>query len=895
MKDRLRLGIVIAVSCLVSARGQDIQKGPISGVVRAVGGLGISQARITGDCISASTETDERGVFTIDAAQEGCRIQVRADGFQVAQTSIQRTGEPLLIELAVDPLQQTVTVMESSPLVQSNPEISTAIDTKTLSELPSSIRDINRFAMLDPRVRNSGSLASDGIYGTRLTMNGQLFRYTQYTVDGATNYEPVLGNGPQQVLSIASVAEYKVMVNQYSAEYGRSSAGIISAITRTGTDQWHGEGFYFGRPSGIQAAPPVSTFRLPNERQMWGGAIGGPLGRDYHLFASVEGNTQTRGAYIQSPVPGFYPGHQKQWFGLINLDKRWNDRQSLYLRLNAHSSKNDNSNDAVGGFVQPSAARRDSGQNLGLQATHRWILTPESTNEFRFGASKGIPLSYYAVTPQTQIVRPSYSTEGLSDYFDTRVQTYQASDVYSWIHGAHQIRAGGDYIRNIVRDFNTSLFGSYRMAAGAPKAGEVPVQFTQTFGAQPVHYGDTLASWFVQDDWRLHPKLTLNLGLRYEYQSTAGDTNNFAPRFGFAWDLDGKGKTVIRGGAGLYYDQIFLQVVRGALQNGPASGQVTYTLPYGVAGFPTFPSSLSAPPQGAGDRRDLTLLTDHRLNPSTGQFTLGVQRVIAGDWTLTVNVSHMISHKQLRALDLNAPSIFVRTAAGQRRSATVADKTRPMTYYDGVPVRTVGLIENTGSSRYTAWDVQIAKRFSRHFQLMAHYLNSSSVTYTFFTGGPNTGVPSDWNNPSKDERGPSDYHQRHRVTGQALVELPWHLQFNTFVIAASGLPVNPLTGVDNNGDGNVADRPAGLGRNSFRAPMQATVDASMMRRFALSERAKLELRLEGTNLFNRSNFLRVNTTYGDGATPLASFLGPVAGVSNSDPARQLQVGLRLTF
>jgi hypothetical protein len=866
-----------------------------SGVVRLQGGRGIAGAQVNATCIKNTTESDEAGAFHLPALSPGCRLSVTADGFQATVYEVKDPSLPAEIVMMLDPLRQSVTVLDSSPLISANPEISTAIDTRTLSELPSSIRDINRFAMLDPRVRNTGSLGTDGIYGTRLTVNGQLFRFTQYQLDGLSNYEPALGNGPQQVLSIASVAEYKVMVNQFSAEYGRSSAGVISAITRTGGDQWHGEGFYFLRPSGIQAAPPVASFRVPNERQMWGGAAGGPVASWFHIFASVEGNRQTRGAFIQSPVPSFYPGHQKQWFGLVNMDARWNDRQSVYLRLNSHSTVGDNANDAVGGFNQPSAARRDSGQNIGLQATHRWILTPFAMNELRAGVSKSVPLSYYALHPQTQIVRPSYSTEGLSDYFDSRLSTWQVADVVSWQNGRHQVRAGGDYIRNKARDFFTGRFGSYRMAAGPPRADETPVQYTQTFGASPVRSGDTLASWFFQDDWKALPRLTLNLGIRHDYQSTTGDRNNFAPRFGFAWDVSGSGRTVLRGGAGMYYDQVFLQVVRGALQQGPASGQATYTLPYGVAGFPQFPNSLAAPPSGAGDRRDLAVYGEDRLNPYSGQFTLGIQRVIGRDWTLSANISHMLSRKQLRVLELNAASPFVRTAPGQRRAATVADATRPSLTYAGVPVRMVGLYENTGSSRYNSFDVQIAKRFTRRFQLMAHYLNSSAITYVFFTGGPNTGAPSDWGNRGIDERGPGDYHQRHRLTAQSLVELPHGFQFSGFLIAASGLPVNPLTGVDNNGDGNVLDRPVGLGRNSFRGPYQSTIDLSLMKRFTVREGIRAELRLEGTNLLNRSNFLRVNAIYGDAAAPVATFLRPVAGLANSDPGRQLQVGLRVTF
>ncbi|MBY0504479.1 MAG: hypothetical protein K2X03_11245 [Bryobacteraceae bacterium] len=867
----------------------------VDGTIRAKGGRGIAAARITPDCTKEIATTDERGKFRLLGLVVGCTVLVQADSFESVSHVISTEVRSIDIELNVNRLQQTVTVMDSSPLAASSPEISTTVDSRTLAELPSAIRDINRFAMLAPQVRNTGSLGTDGVYGTRLTVNGQLFRFTHYRVDGLSNYEPALGNGPQQVLPIAAVAEYKVLVNQYSSEFGRSGAGIITAVTRTGGDRFHGEGFYFLRPSGIQASPPVSILHIPNERHMWGGSAGGPLGQTSHVFASLEGNQQTRGAYIQSPTPSFYSGHQNQWFGLLNADRQWTEKQSLYLRLNAHSTVGDNANDAVGGFNQPSTARRDSGQNIGMQFTHRYLISPSVLNEVRAGTSKTIPLSYYALFPQTQIVRPAYSTSGLSDYFDTRSFTWQTNELLTWQRNRHQVRLGGDFIRNKIRDLSLSKFGSYLMSAGPPQEGETPIQFTQTFGAAAVRYGDTLASAFIQNDWRPSAAVTLNLGLRYDFQSTSADRNNLSPRFGFAWDLFASGRTILRGGAGLYYDQIFIQMVRSALQQGPASPQVTYTLSNGGAGFPAFPNSLPGPPSGAADRRDVTVYPDRRLNPYTGQFTVGIQQIFGKDWVLTANAAHNLSRKQIRSNDLNAPTRFVRSAPGQRRSSAVADATRPVTIYSGVPVRLVSAFENSGSSRYSSFDVQLVKRFKSHFQLMAHYLYGSSVTYVYFTGGPNTGSPSDWGNPSRDERGPSDYFQRHRFTAQGIVELPWNWQLSGFVIAASGLPVNPLTGVDNNGDGLLSDRPVGLGRNSFYAPHQNTLDISLMKRFAIRKKVKLELRFEGTNLLNRANFLRMNATYGDGSKPLASFLQPVAGLASSDPARQLQIGARVTF
>jgi hypothetical protein len=838
--------------------------------------------------------TSETGAFTIPL-QTNCDLLVKVDGFKNAVKEAAELGTGSIeIELELNPLVQNVTVMESSPLVSTTPEISKAIDNRTLSELPSVNRDINRFAMLDPRVRNTSSLASDGLHSTRLTINGQLFRYTQYEIDGASNYEPVLGNGPQQTLSIAAVAEYKVLLNQFGAEHGRTAAGVVTAVTRVGGDKWHGEAFYFGRPSGIQSAPPVSIFRVPNERQQFGGAAGGPITGKLHLFASIEAGLQTRGSYIQSPVPSFFPGHQKQVFGLVNTDYRPNERQSVYLRLNSNGTWNDNLNDIVGGFVQPSAKEKDLAQNTGGQLTHRWIVGG-GVNQLRASLANSIPLSYYVLNPQIKIARPNYSTEGASERTFTRVWTTQFGDLFSWERGRHSLKIGGDVIHHRVKDLRIADFGEYRFAPGAPTPGQQPIQYLQTFGQVPIHYNDTLTSAFIQEDWKLSSTLTVNLGLRHEYQALLRDKNNWAPRIGFAWGLGQDQKTVIRGGAGLFYSQMFLQVVRNALQQGTTSSAAAYTLTPTTPGFPAFPQNLTSPPAGGANVRDLFLLSRNLVAPYTAQANLGIQRVLPGDLVLSANFVYSQSQKLARTYELNTPSLFTRTAVGQTRTAVAADATRRFRTYEGVQVRKVEELQSSGWARYAGGDVQLAKRFTRGFQAMGHYLYNSSMTNTFFTGGAGTGVPADWSNASRDERGVTDFFQRHRFVAQGLWEMPLGVQFGTMLIAASGLPVNPLTGVDNNGDGNVQDRAFGFGRNAFHAPKQVSWDVSLMKRLKFHERYRVELRAEFLNALNRSNFLRVNGTYGNAALPLATFLAPIAGVTNSDPARQIQFGMRFLF
>jgi hypothetical protein len=226
---------------------------------------------------------------------------------------------------------------------------------------------------------------------------------------------------------------------------------------------------------------------------------------------------------------------------------------------------------------------------------------------------------------------------------------------------------------------------------------------------------------------------------------------------------------------------------------------------------------------------------------------------------MTLTLDGISSHtvRQMRAFDLNAPAPFPRTVPGLIRSSRDADATRPLKTYAGLGVRNVLLIEHTGMSDYDAPDVGLVKGFAKRVQFEAHYIWNSATTDSMFCGEPNTGVPSDWGN-LRLEHGPSDLHQRHRFAGHGLVELPWQTQASFILTLASGLPVDPRTGVDNNGDSNLVDRPvnpatgAVFACNSFRAPMQASVDLSLSKRIVVLEKMRLEMRAEAFNLLNHS-------------------------------------------
>lgn len=840
--------------------------------------------------VRRQTISDEAGRFAVYGLPPGIsyEVSIEADGFRpfIKSSVSPASGEAVTLNAAleINVLREAVNITdEASAVVNNAPEISQAVDARRANELPSNGRNVNRFALLDPHVRNTGGLGGDGSTSARLSINANSFRQTFYKLDGNTNYDSINANAPQQQVSLSAVQEFKVLTNQYSAEYGGSSAGIISTVTRAGTEDFHGQGFFYLRPSGLQAAPPVSTVRVPNRFMQMGGALGGPLFTNRAtFFLSYEATRQERGAFVQSPARKIFTGRFRNQLGLVRADYRFNDSHTLSLRLNGNMETNNNSNDRVSGFTQPSAAQTARSQAVGFQLTDRTVWGTSTLNEARFSYTNWIPSATAAVQPQVTITIPNFSTEGNSNYSWVRAQSWQFADQLAFERRGHDLKVGFDYTRQKIRDYSVTSFGEYRLGVGERVVGP-KTEYTQTFGVGDIRYGQTIASAFIQDNWRATRRLTLNLGLRYDYQSITDDRNNLAPRVGFAFDVAGDGKWIVRGGAGLFYDQYYMYITRRFLLQGVDSPTATYRFKYGEAGFPVFPNSLTAPPAGASEvKRDFIYLPGERLlNPYSMQFSLGVQRQLFDGWTFTADALHSRTLKLMRVNDINA--------------ITPTRSTRPFASFAGVPVNKIAVIENSSSSNYDALDLGLIKRLSNRFQFEAHYVYSSALNYFMFFGEPDTGIPANFGLSDQLERGPSDFYQRHRFVTHGILELPFKSQLSFVATIASGLPVNPLTGEDTNNDGYRVDRPAGFARNSFRTPMQATFDASFAKRIALREGVQLELRAEAFNIFNRSNFIKLNNIYGTGASALPTFLTPVAGIANSDPGRQFQFAARIIF
>ena len=616
------------------------------------------------------------------------------------------------------------------------------------------------------------------------------------------------------------------------------------------------------------------------------------------------------------PTESWFDGQSNEYSGLFRIDQNLTNKNTLTARLNGWHYATNNADDRVSGGNRPSYGRTARIQSWGGQIADRAVIG-DMVNMARFTYTNYFPDSATPLDASVGLVIKQSGPEnqklqaGYSTWSWVHAQTETASDLLAFRHGRHNLKFGGELMHLHAKDYSYTPYGTYTFQDDAAFAALTPLTYSQTYGVNDVLYGQQELSAFAQDDIRLTPRLTANLGVRYEFESNTDSHHNFGPRVGLAWDAAGDGKTMVRAGFGMFFDQYYMYLNRRFTTLGPNAPQHIYnwdcTNPKVIC--PTYPNSVSNPTGGtAGPPASyLYIPADKLLNPYSLQFSASVEREIARNTVLTLSGLQVHTLQQMRVNDINHPSpcdTNCDSPTGTIRTTAEANTKRPFynqalgySVYDGVQnVTMVDQIENTASSVYQSFDLSIRRRFARWGEVSGHYVYAASYTYAMFYSDYNSGVPSEWYpNWNSLERGPDDFYQRNRFIMDAILRGPYQTTLSLVGNFGSGLPVNPITGLDNNGDGYTLDRPFGFSRNSFRTPAHKTVDVGLGKNFKLREKLSAEARIDATNVLNSKNFTTVNNVYGNTGIPKSSFLTQEAGIDNTDPSRQLQFVLRLLF
>lgn len=822
------------------------------------------------------------------------------------------------------------------------PQLGVTLDADRIEQTPIVGRKLTNLPLLDAAVRPAINAGDLFLNNTLFVVNGSGRRQTTFTLDGSSaddawGRQTVFTNVP-----ISAVQELTVLSNAFSAEYGRTTGAAVNIVTKSGTNEVTGDALALFRPAALEPSltidalaaigSPSATIKAPDALLQGAASIGAPLVRDRtHLFAAVELNRQQRNSTVSSAMDpnDVFSGTYEQALVDARIDHTVATGRTLSIKANVDGFSDDNPQGVVGALTLPSAGRTFTRRAYGAQAGYATVAGASMLNDAHLQLFWGAPITRFLPNqPSTQYVYPGYATLGESRFADLFNHQLDLADTVSINVGRHDVRVGGSAMHSTSggngQEFGSPfVLGQFTVKPGVTKAvgdltaGDIQ-SFAQGFGNSTYEIGEWIFAAFAQDDVKVRPDLTLNLGVRYERQTFTDDTNNVAPRFGFAYNAGGDPRTVVRGGFGVYYSEVRADAGAGWTLNGP-TGFFNYSAQPGQLGFPpsftnlptTLPPGVVLPPRNitirsgmAGyysqffDVSKLKGYPDALLNPTTQSGSIGIERELGDRWFASADYVKQHTTAIDRPLDLNSPAPFVRTAPGQVRSAAAADSTRPI-----VPVaggyRQIATYVNNGVADYDGLPLNL-RRSGERFTMLASYV-LSKATNTVEPDVP-AQSPNDPNFAGEEERAPSLLDQRHRFVLSGSVRLPYAFTVGGVTTAASGYHYNVTTGIDNNGDGSNTDRPvigsAVVGRNAGQGDPIYTTDLFVDRRFAGRGERAFIARLEIFNAFNRANVAGYNGVYGNlvsGQPASAAFGTPNTGIANIFPGRQVQLQLRLTF
>ena len=540
--------------------------------------------------LARSTQTAANGGYAINGLQPGrYTVSFVKEGFKTAeQTGIElRVGQEarLNVRLELETVAETISVTGRAPVVETtSKEVGGTFTAAEFEALPSQSRSALLFAALLPGVvgfPSTESTASDALF-----VNGQDDNNNSFNVDGVNNDDDVIGAraGAQARTPIEAIQEFQVLTTQFDAEFGRSVGGVLNAVTKSGGNDFHGSAFAFFQDSSLNE-PNFFTERNDLEKpdaqyRSLGFTAGGPIVRGKaFFFVSYEDNLNEEGitgAFSTRPDLNFTTTENNDISNYLGrVDYRPVANHHVIARWLMEDSPQ--FNQVIGNVTLDGAREEDD-------VDSSWILSLDSvfgarafntarlsfTKEDVAFANPGFNGGGQSFDAQRNLAvseaHPTF-TGGGSVVAQARVnRSTQLDDTFSFFlpewHGEHELRAGFQYSE---REEEFSDFGvangqffnfTTDRAFNAADITTYPGAFTiRVLGGLSAEIPDNKTlGVFVQDDWRINDRLTLNLGVRYDEEDITDD-ENFAPRLGFAWDPLGQGRTVVRGGYGRFYSR----------------------------------------------------------------------------------------------------------------------------------------------------------------------------------------------------------------------------------------------------------------------------------------------------------------------------------------------------
>jgi hypothetical protein len=957
--------LLLLVFCSIPWSPVWAQTGTVSGTIIDASGGAVPAAKVTltdlGTGATRTATTDNSGTYSIPQVPVGHYDgRIEANGFTTLRfTNVELTVAQALTlngTLQPGPVSQTVEVVGTAPLINhEDAQISNIVDQRRILDLPLITRDPYQLVLLSPGAQQTTSSLGG------FSVNGQRERNNNFLLDGTDNNDASVPGIPGGISTINpdSTQEFRVITNNFLPEFGRNSGAIIDVVTRSGTNEFHGDAYEFNRVNALAARDyfnPSPDPQNPFVRNQFGFSVGGPIVKDKtFFFENTEWDrfrtTLTNQAVVPTaafksgvfdyngePINLANPASSNNALGLpldptmqkvfslypnpngpavdsirsiyffptgepentanvtFRVDHRFSDKYSVFARYIYNGLSLGNSLDElIPGIGGVATGQQSHNGTLNFIAT----LRPNLVNEFRFGLNRtddlftcngqrlidqnsrpdpfgfGTDYSFVLSNNVPTIADLSCGALGDSNGQFRRAGTWNYVDQLSWVTGKHNIKVGGEF--RYVYDNGYDAFGARPLVdftafgnfgipivnCSAACAGDevlqtlaaallgIPgvqsqTQFFNTSGQRmPTDFKRFVQheyGAFFQDVWKVRNNLTLNFGMRYEYNGvpferkgqlsnlllqqasdpassfifqTVGpgtgrqiyysDPLNFEPRFGLAWDPFRDGKTSVRLGYGIFHDRVFGNLFTNLKGNPPfvAGVQNFPNLDFANGAGPLVtlaalppPATQPAPSATVEDGSLLTAISiiDPNLKtPYTQAWNVGVQRQLGGGMTLDVNYIGSGSHRLFRSVDGNPPLPWLVAAAHDNGTLPldVSGGTLRIAPFLGLPQVTGNLafeepivIRSIGNATYNALQISFNKQFSHGVQFQAAYTWSHAIDDAadpLVAGQPgNRNIARNSFN-LKEERGTSDYDLRHRLILNYVFQVPFgpgHSHFN---------------------------------------------------------------------------------------------------------------------
>ena len=917
---------------------QSVEYGSISGRVTDPSGAVVSGAQVAARSadtnVTAAAVTDQEGRFRFPYLRVGpYELTVRHEGFQDVTRTLRLTvgsAFELPVMLRVGGLDSSVTVTgDTAVLEAARSQIAATVSEPEIRGLPMNGRNFLELALLVPGVSpaNVGSTQlfaeTSAVPGVSLSVGSQRNLSNSFVVDGLSANDDAAGLSGIPY-AVDAIEQFQVVTSGAQAELGRALGGYVNVVTRSGTNVLHGTVYSYFRDARFDGRNALSGTKLPMHQAQYGGSLGGPLvaNRTFY-FGNVEQRRldQTGLTTISAPrvaavnarldavgyqgprlVTGSYANPVDSTNVLGKVYHQVNGRDQLSIRYSGYGVSAENSRGA-GGLTAPSASTQLDSLDQTIAISNTFTLSSRTVLETR------AQFAYSDLqAPPSDPLGPAVTIAGVASFGTSstsptsRVNSlYQVVNNLSHHAGAHAFKVGIDFLHNTARiTFPRSSRGSYTfsslenfLAGTYNNAG-----FTQTFGVSDVSQTNPNLGLYTQDEWKVSPGVTLNLGLRYDLQlleTINTDRNNLSPRVGVAWSPFESRRTIVRASAGLYVDRVPLRALANAiLSAGNTSDpsklrQVGVSLSPAQAGAPAFPGILTEVVPSV-TRANLTTMDRNLENAYSRQGSVEVEQQIGNQATVSAGYHYLRGLNLLMSVNQNVPACV---ASGSNNGC------RPNAGYANN-----GQYSSVGESNYHGLHVSFVQRPAR----WGHY----RVSYTLSKSMNNLGefffsAPIDPFDLSKDW-GRADNDQRHKFVVHASLLAPtapastaWQYLTNGFQLSATLQAYSPPPFNITSGATTVqgsAGRPILNGefipRNAGDGSAFLSLNMRVARAFRLFGRVQLEVQAEAFNLTNHTNVVTRNTAFGSGpypASPLATF-GQVTAVG--DP-RSFQFGARVRF